>query len=137
MSTVQGASPRQIVVVGNGMAGARFAEETARLDPTGERVHVSVVGTEHHPAYTRVLLSAIPVPDPTAHRDRELLEGDVPSPANPPSGCPFHPRCPYAFDRCPREVPALLPADGFHASACHLPLEEKERLGRETALSEL
>ncbi|MFD3683864.1 FAD-dependent oxidoreductase [Nocardiopsis sp. NPDC058631] len=59
MSTVQGASPRQIVVIGNGMVGARFAEEVARLDPAGERLHVSVVGTEPHAAYNRVLLSGI------------------------------------------------------------------------------
>lgn len=70
MSTVQGASPRQIVVVGNGMVGARFAEETARLDPTGERVHVSVVGTEHHPAYNRVLLSGVVAGDYTPEQIR-------------------------------------------------------------------
>ncbi|MGW5878127.1 FAD-dependent oxidoreductase [Nocardiopsis terrae] len=59
MSTVQSASPRRIVVVGNGMVGARFAEEVARLDPDGERVHVTVVGAEHHRAYNRVLLSGV------------------------------------------------------------------------------
>ncbi|MEV2276869.1 FAD-dependent oxidoreductase [Nocardiopsis sp. NPDC049922] len=59
MSTTQGPSPRQIVVVGNGMVGARFAEETARLDPAGERVHVTVVGEEDQAAYNRVLLSGV------------------------------------------------------------------------------
>ncbi|MDE3722160.1 FAD-dependent oxidoreductase [Nocardiopsis sp. N85] len=68
MNTVQGA--RRIVVVGNGMVGARFAEETARLDPLGERVHVTVVGAEHHPAYNRVLLSGMVAGDYTADQIR-------------------------------------------------------------------
>ncbi|WP_159945371.1 MULTISPECIES: FAD-dependent oxidoreductase [unclassified Nocardiopsis] len=70
MSTVQGASPRQIVVVGNGMVGARFAEEVARLDPAAERVRVTVVGTEHHPAYNRVLLSGVVAGDYTPDQIR-------------------------------------------------------------------
>jgi len=70
LSTVQGASPRQIVVVGNGMVGARFAEEVARLDPAGERVHVRVVGTEPHAAYNRVLLSGIVAGDYSADQIR-------------------------------------------------------------------
>lgn len=59
MSTAHSAAPRHIVVVGNGMVGARFTEEVARLDPEGTRVHVTVVGAEHHPAYNRVLLSSV------------------------------------------------------------------------------
>jgi len=59
-----------------------------------------------HP-YTRALISAIPEPDPTRNKQRIVLQGDVPSPINPPSGCPFHPRCPHATDRCKVEVPAL------------------------------
>ncbi|MGW9351003.1 FAD-dependent oxidoreductase [Nocardiopsis flavescens] len=68
MNTVHGA--RRIVVVGNGMVGARFAEEAARLDPAGERVRVSVVGAEHHPAYNRVLLSGLVAGDYTAEQIR-------------------------------------------------------------------
>jgi peptide/nickel transport system ATP-binding protein len=72
-----------------------------------------------HP-YTKALLSAVPVPDPTAPRNRIILKGDVPSPINPPKGCRFHTRCPYVFDRCRSEEPALRPlADGQFA-ACHL-----------------
>jgi peptide/nickel transport system ATP-binding protein len=74
----------------------------------------------HHP-YTRALLSAVPVPDPTAKRQRIILTGDVPSPIHPPSGCRFHTRCPFAFERCRTEEPALRPVDGGgHLSACHL-----------------
>ena len=60
-----------------------------------------------HP-YTRALFSAIPVPQPHAQRQRQLLEGDVPSPLSPPAGCHLHPRCAYAIDRCRIERPALV-----------------------------
>ena len=73
----------------------------------------------HHP-YTRALLSAVPVPDPLAPRNRMILTGDVPSPINPPSGCRFHTRCPYAFDRCRTEEPNLRSVGAGHTSACHL-----------------
>ncbi|HBK08544.1 MAG TPA: peptide ABC transporter substrate-binding protein [Acetobacteraceae bacterium] len=73
----------------------------------------------HHP-YTRALLSAVPVPDPTARRQRIILKGDVPSPINPPSGCRFHTRCPFTFDRCREEEPVLKPVGDGHLSACHL-----------------
>ena len=73
----------------------------------------------HHP-YTRALLSAVPVPDPDAPRNRMILTGDVPSPINPPSGCRFHTRCPYAFDRCRTEEPLLRSVGEGHQSACHL-----------------
>jgi len=71
-----------------------------------------------HP-YTRALLSAIPVPRPQAKRRRILLQGEMPSPLNPPPGCRFHTRCPYAVDRCRVEVPALVPDADGHATACH------------------
>jgi oligopeptide/dipeptide ABC transporter ATP-binding protein len=72
-----------------------------------------------HP-YTRALLSAVPMPDPAARRERMLLPGDVPSPIQPPSGCAFHPRCPFAEDRCRREEPALETNSQGHAVACHV-----------------
>ncbi len=72
-----------------------------------------------HP-YTQALLSAVPVPDPTRKRERIVLQGDVPSPINPPTGCAFHPRCPHAFDRCRVEAPPLYDLKGGHVSACFL-----------------
>lgn len=70
-----------------------------------------------HP-YTKALLSATPQPDPTKRRERIVLKGELPSPLNPPSGCTFHPRCPIAFDICPKLNPALLAHDQALV-ACH------------------
>ncbi len=72
-----------------------------------------------HP-YTKALISAIPIPDPTAKRERIILKGEVPSPINPPSGCRFHPRCQYARDICRTEEPKLIRAGSNHYVACHL-----------------
>ena len=72
-----------------------------------------------HP-YTLALLSAVPVPEPGAARERILLKGDVPSPIHPPPGCRFHTRCPFAFDRCRDEVPASRPLGDGRSAACHL-----------------
>ena len=72
-----------------------------------------------HP-YTESLLLAVPVPDPSVKRQKRVLQGDVPSPVNPPSGCHFHTRCPYAFDRCRVEAPALREVKPGQLVACHL-----------------
>jgi oligopeptide transport system ATP-binding protein len=78
-----------------------------------------VIDRPRHP-YTRALVSAIPVPDPDIERSRQriVLAGDPPSPINPPSGCAFHPRCPYAIDRCKVAVPPLIPAGPAREAAC-------------------
>lgn len=72
-----------------------------------------------HP-YSIALISAIPVPDPTAKRERIILKGQVPSPVNPPVGCRFNPRCPRAMDICRKEEPELLDVGNGHLVACHL-----------------
>ncbi|MGH2409242.1 MAG: ABC transporter ATP-binding protein, partial [Chloroflexota bacterium] len=89
--------------------------------------------TPAHP-YTAGLLAAIPIPDPALHRqDRPpVLAGDLPSPAHPPSGCRFHPRCPRARDRCRKEEPILRSLGEGHLAACHFPLPPYD-VGVETA----
>jgi oligopeptide transport system ATP-binding protein len=79
----------------------------------------SIVRAPKHP-YTQALLSAVPVVDPASKRQRIILPGDVPSPIDPPKGCPFHPRCPLAEDRCRVETPALRELAPGHVAACHL-----------------
>ncbi|EHS54891.1 dipeptide ABC transporter ATP-binding protein [Paenibacillus kribbensis] len=75
-----------------------------------------------HP-YTKALLSAVPIPDPTVKRQRIVLKGDIPSPANPPSGCKFHTRCPMAEARCKTEAPVYRDAGDQHFVACHFAIE--------------
>jgi oligopeptide/dipeptide ABC transporter ATP-binding protein len=98
------------------------------------RVAVMYLGkvVEHAPAaklfeeplhpYTKALLAAVPVPDPALEAEREviLLQGDLPSPANPPTGCRFNTRCPLAFDRCRSEEPVLRAIEDDRKVACHL-----------------
>ncbi|MBE6048565.1 MAG: dipeptide ABC transporter ATP-binding protein [Clostridium sp.] len=76
-----------------------------------------------HP-YTKALLSAIPIPDPTIKRERIILKGDLPSPANPPKGCKFHTRCPRATEKCKGEVPEYREIKKGHFVACHYAGEE-------------
>jgi oligopeptide/dipeptide ABC transporter ATP-binding protein len=78
-----------------------------------------IYGCPAHP-YTKALLSAVPVPDPMAKRQRVILEGDLPNPANPPAGCAFHGRCPMVKPICREEVPELREVSQDHLAACHL-----------------
>lgn len=72
-----------------------------------------------HP-YTEALISAVPVPDPTAERIKVVISGEIPSPVNPPSGCRFHTRCPVVMDVCSKEEPPLIDIGKEHYVACHL-----------------
>jgi oligopeptide/dipeptide ABC transporter ATP-binding protein len=111
-----------------------IAHDLAAVQHISDRIAVMYLGrvVEHadrhrlvarpaHP-YTRSLLTAVPLPDPVLEREREriVLAGDVPSPANPPSGCNFRTRCPDAFEPCPRVDPDLQDVGGGQLAACHL-----------------
>lgn len=72
-----------------------------------------------HP-YTKALISAVPIPNPRLKRERIILKGDIPSPSNPPSGCTFHTRCPFATDICKKEIPKLREISYGHFVSCHL-----------------
>jgi len=85
--------------------------------PVEQGPREAIFAHPQHP-YTRALLSATPVADPERKKERIVLRGELPSPIAPPSGCPFHPRCPLAFERCPRERPELLPSRDA-VVACH------------------
>ncbi|RLI10232.1 oligopeptide ABC transporter ATP-binding protein [Candidatus Bathyarchaeota archaeon] len=77
-----------------------------------------IIETPRHP-YTQALMAAVPVPDPTAERTKVMITGEVPTPIEPPSGCRFHPRCPYAKEICKRETPGLVEVERDHVVACH------------------
>lgn len=89
----------------------------------GKIVELAVTGDfsrrPRHP-YTRALLQAVPLPDPHRRTKPLSMEGDVPSPIDPPAGCSFHPRCPHKFDRCALEIPPLVEATAKHFVACWL-----------------
>ena len=100
--------------------GVMYLGNMVELAPTEE-----LFANTMHP-YTEALLSAIPVVDEEDKRERILLEGDIPSPVNPPSGCKFHTRCRYCQQKCKEEVPEWTNVGNDHYVACHFPLGKKE-----------
>lgn len=116
----------------HGVAYVFIAHDLAVVEHISHRVAVMYLGRivelaqkqalfsgPQHP-YTEALLSAVPVPDPAARSRRIILQGEMPSPINPPSGCHFHTRCPYAEARCRVEVPLMREVQPGHFAACHL-----------------
>jgi oligopeptide transport system ATP-binding protein len=125
-----------------GMAYLFIAHDLAVVEHISRRVLVmylgkiveqagaaEIIGAPRHP-YTQALISAVPEISPGTKRHRIILPGDVPSPIHPPTGCPFHPRCPIAEDRCRTEVPGLDDHGERHLTACHLagtPIDGRKR----------
>ena len=115
-----------------GLAYLFISHDLGVVEHIGNRVAVMYLGriveladraalfaSPQHP-YTEALLAAAPLPDPRAREKRPIIEGEVPSPINPPPGCAFHPRCPYAVARCRTELPTLKPMPDGRLVACHL-----------------
>lgn len=97
-----------------GRIAIMYLGKIVELGPLGE-----VYSHPQHP-YTEALLSAVPVPNPRARREHIIPKGEIPSPINPPSGCRFHPRCPYAMEICSKDEPRFAGAEDDHLVACHL-----------------
>jgi oligopeptide/dipeptide ABC transporter ATP-binding protein len=110
------------IFVSHDLAVVKHIADRVAVMNLGEIVETADTGalfaSPKHP-YSRALLSAIPVPGPHARRTRILLQGEMPSALNPPAGCRFHTRCPYAIERCRIERPLLLAGEDGHAAACH------------------
>ena len=111
-----------LIFIAHDLAVVKHISDRVAVMYLGEIVETqnaqAIYAAPKHP-YTRALLSAIPVPDPTIRRDRTILTGDVPSPITPPTGCRFHTRCAYASSICRNQKPKLEQIDGEASIACH------------------
>jgi oligopeptide/dipeptide ABC transporter ATP-binding protein len=113
------------IFISHDLSVVRYIADRVGVMYLGRLVELSgtadLYGAARHP-YTQALLASVPIPDPRKRGEREPLEGDVPSPRNPPPGCVFHTRCPHAKVICTQQVPELLPLPdkAEHKVACHL-----------------
>ncbi|MEZ4705455.1 MAG: ATP-binding cassette domain-containing protein [Bdellovibrionota bacterium] len=113
------------IFIAHDLAAVRHISDRIAVMYLGKIVEISdqetIIKNPKHP-YTKALISAIPIPDPDVEKSRKhiVLQGDVPSPINPPSGCAFHTRCPIAESRCSQEIPVLRDLGPGHKVSCHL-----------------
>jgi oligopeptide transport system ATP-binding protein len=123
LEDLQGQFGIAFLFIAHGMAVVRHVSSRVGVMYLGKIVEVaktdSLFDDCRHP-YTKALMSAIPIPDVTVKRERTILQGEVPNPLNPPSGCRFHPRCPMVMDICKKQEPELKGITPDHLVACHL-----------------
>ena len=116
-------SEASIVFISHDLALAKHISDRIAVLYLGKMMELgsaeNLVDMPLHP-YTQALISAVPVPDPESKRTKDVISGEIPSPVDPPSGCRFHTRCPYAHERCTIEEPALVEVEKSHFVACHL-----------------
>jgi peptide/nickel transport system ATP-binding protein len=122
LEDLKGAFGLTLIIIAHDLAVIRHMADRVAVMYLGELVELAeteaLYSRPHHP-YTQALLQAIPLPVPGARKTRRVLGGDIPSPANPPSGCKFHTRCPHATDLCRAERPALTEVASGRQVACH------------------
>jgi oligopeptide/dipeptide ABC transporter ATP-binding protein len=108
--------------ISHNMAVTSFMSRRIGVMYLGKLVEIapsqSVIDAPRHP-YTQALVAAVPEPDPDIKRKKRGMQGDVPSPIDRPSGCPFHPRCPIAQEKCSIDAPELRELAADHFAACH------------------
>jgi oligopeptide transport system ATP-binding protein len=113
------------IIIAHNLSVVRHISDRVAVMYLGRIVELTDSGSLYtnplHP-YTEALLSAVPIPDPSMTKQRIILDGDVPSPINPPSGCRFHPRCRYVKEICGELPPEICERRPNHFVACHFPL---------------
>ena len=112
-----------LLIITHDIAIAKYFADHVGIMYLGKIVEIAererIFRNSMHP-YTKALFSSVPIPDPEASKNRIIITGEIPSAITPPPGCRFNPRCPFVFDRCRVDEPALLPGEDSHLVACHL-----------------